>query len=82
MRRYYEDIQKRKKQLRRKYIIMRVHFVIGALFFCIGASVLSMKGNGNLPMSTGAKIATGIIFLGLLWIPLVRLYYLIFKSKK
>lgn len=53
---------------------MKVHGIISMLIFCIGASILNMKGNGHLPMSDGAKVAVGIVFLGLLWIPLVRLF--------
>ena len=61
---------------------MKKHGIISLLLFSVGASVLNMNGNGHLPMSDGAKIATAIIFLGLLWIPLVRLYNSLFKSRK
>ena len=73
---------KRERHTKKKEMGMRSHGIISLLIFCIGASILNMRGNGHLPMSDGAKIATAIIFLGLLWIPLVRLYNSLFKSKK
>jgi hypothetical protein len=72
---------KRERQTKKKNIT-KIDTVISLLLFSLGSSILSIRSNGYLPLTNMEKVAIGVTMLGLLWIPIVRLYYSIFKRKK
>ena len=64
----------------KKQNITKIDTVISLLLFSLGSSILSIRSNGYLPLSNMEKVSISVAMLGLLWLPILKLYYYI-KSK-